>query len=241
MSRRRLAILASGDGSNMQAIAEACRSGAVDGDVALVISNVPSAGVLGRAAALGIPHCCIDHRGFASRDDFDAAMAARLRNQRVDLVILAGFMRILTAAFVRQYCGCLLNIHPSLLPKYPGLNTHQRAIDAGDTEAGCTVHFVIPELDAGAAIIQARVAIRAGDTAASLAQRVRAAEHRIYPRAVAWWVEGRLALHDGRAWLDGEVIDNAAALDAGDETERPGDRHGSPRGPAVGGQRSLGG
>ncbi len=204
----RIAVLASGNGSNMQAIAEACTTGNIPAEIALVLANVEEAGVLKRAATLGIPHTCLPHGAFSSRGAFDQALGEKIRQADCDLVVLAGFMRILTADFVRQYCGSLLNIHPSLLPKYPGLNTHQRAIDAGDSHAGASVHFVIPELDAGPVIIQAAVAIDESDDATRLAQKVAQREHEIYPRAVRWWVEGRLELREGIAWKDGRPIDD---------------------------------
>ncbi|MEE4108548.1 MAG: phosphoribosylglycinamide formyltransferase [Halieaceae bacterium] len=213
LSRPRIAVLASGDGSNMQALAAACADGRIAADMALVLANRPDAGVRRRADALAIPQACVDHRQFASRGDFDKELHRRLQQAGIDLVVLAGFMRILSEGFVRQYCGSLLNIHPSLLPKYPGLNTHQRALDSGDRETGATVHFVVPELDAGPSIIQAAVPVLPRDDAQRLAQRVRIAEHRIYPRAVHWWVEGRLALRDGKAWLDGEAIVDALQND----------------------------
>ena len=197
----------------MQALAAACADGRIDAELALVLSNRPDAGVRRRAERLGIPEACIDHRDFASRSDFDARLHLRLQQAGISLVVLAGFMRILSDGFVREYCGSLLNIHPSLLPKYPGLHTHQRALDAGDRQAGATVHFVVPELDAGPAIIQAVVPISPDDDAQRLAQRVLTAEHRIYPRAVSWWVQGRLALRDGKAWLDGEAIVDALEND----------------------------
>jgi phosphoribosylglycinamide formyltransferase-1 len=206
-------VLASGDGSNMQALAAACADGRVAADLALVLANRPDAGVRQRADALAIPQACVDHRQFASRGDFDNELHRRLQQAGIDLVVLAGFMRVLSEGFVRQYCGSLLNIHPSLLPKYPGLHTHQRALDAGDRETGATVHFVVPELDAGPSIIQAAVPVLPRDDVQRLAQRVRIAEHRIYPRAVNWWVEGRLALRDGKAWLDGEAIVDALQND----------------------------
>ena len=190
----------------MQAIAEACTRGDIPADVALVLANVEGAGVLRRARRLGLPRECLPHRAYASREAFDTALSARIARAGCDLVVLAGFMRILSEAFVRQYCGCLLNIHPSLLPKYPGLNTHQRALDAGDAEAGASVHFVIPELDAGPVIIQAAVAIAAEDDARSLAAKVAGLEHRIYPSAVRWWAEGRVELREGIAWKDGQAI-----------------------------------
>ena len=222
-ARARIAVLASGEGSNLQAIAEACARGDIAADIVLVIVNVPGAGALARAEALGIPRVCMDHRAYADRSAFDAALLERLRAAQVDLVVLAGFMRILTDGFVREYCGSLLNIHPSLLPKYPGLDTHRRALAAGDAEAGATVHFVVPALDAGPAIIQAAVPVRATDDVGSLAARVQAEEHRIYPLAVRWWVEGRLTLRDGRAWLDGDEIVDARHTDRSvDDAAPPG-------------------
>lgn len=201
-----LAILISGRGSNMQAFIDACASGELDASITLVISNNPGAAGLQRAAEAGIATCCIDHRDFDSREDFDRALVEQLEQQQVDLVILAGFMRILTPVFLQPFAGRLLNIHPSLLPKYPGLNTHQRALDAGDTEAGVTVHFVTPELDGGPPIIQARVPVLPGDTADSLAARVITQEHVIYPIAAKWFIQGRLRLTDQGACLDGEPL-----------------------------------
>ncbi|MEM9759106.1 MAG: phosphoribosylglycinamide formyltransferase [Pseudomonadota bacterium] len=213
ISKRHIAVIASGDGSNMQAIADACTAGDIDAEIGLVLSNVPTAGVLKRAQALGIARRCIDHRDFEQRQEFDASVSAALRDAGADLVVLAGFMRILGDSFVRQYYGSLLNIHPSLLPKYRGLHTHRRALEAGDSHAGATVHFVVPELDAGPAVLQSRVAVLPDDTPESLAQRVLHAEHRIFPRAIAWWAADRLALKPDGAYLDGEVIEDAAALD----------------------------
>jgi phosphoribosylglycinamide formyltransferase-1 len=201
-TRRRIAILASGSGSNMEAIADACARGDIPGEVVLVLSNVAGARVLQRAASRGLPCCCVPHRDYPDRSRFEAAMLEKLRAAGAEIVALAGFMRILTESFIREYYGSLLNVHPSLLPKYPGLDTHRRALEAGDAEAGATVHFVIPELDAGPSIIQARVAIRADDTAESLAQRVQREEHRIYPLALRWCLEGRVELREGRLWRD---------------------------------------
>jgi phosphoribosylglycinamide formyltransferase-1 len=181
--RSRLVVLISGGGSNLQAFIDAAADPAYPCEVVAVISN--RAGVFGleRAARAGIPAEVLDHTAFASRDAFDAALADRIDAYAPDLVILAGFMRILTPGFVRRYAGRLLNIHPSLLPKYPGLHTHQRAIDAGDAEAGATVHLVTEELDGGPVILQARVPVLPGDTADTLAARVLVEEHRIYPEA----------------------------------------------------------
>ncbi|MEM1190223.1 MAG: phosphoribosylglycinamide formyltransferase [Pseudomonadota bacterium] len=223
-SKRRIAVVASGDGSNMQAIADACAAGDIDAEIGLVLSNVPTARVLERAQALGIAQRCIDHRDFEQRQDFEASVSVALRDSGADLVVLAGFMRILGDSFVRQYYGSLLNIHPSLLPKYRGLHTHRRALEAGDSHAGATVHFVVPELDAGPAVLQARVAVLPDDSPESLARRVLHAEHRIYPRAIAWWAADRLALEPDGAYLDGEVIEDAAALDeasAESESRKP--------------------
>jgi phosphoribosylglycinamide formyltransferase-1 len=200
--RRRIAVLASGNGSNMDAIAAACERGELPGEIVLVVSNQPDAGVLDLARARGLKHCCIPHKNYPDRERFEAALIRALRASEADCVVLAGFMRILTDGFIEEYYGSLLNIHPSLLPKYPGLNTHQRALDAGDRFAGATVHFVIPELDAGPAIIQAQVAIQPGDDAATLAARVQREEHRIYPLALRWLLEGRVELRNGQTWKD---------------------------------------
>lgn len=202
----RLAILISGRGSNMQAFIDACTSGQLAASVAVVISNNPGAQGLDKAAAAGIPTRCINHREYASREEFDAALVGELQRYEPDLVILAGFMRILTPVFIEPFAGHLMNIHPSLLPKYPGLDTHQRALNAGDSEAGTTVHFVTPELDGGPPIIQARVPVMQGDTPDSLAARVTEREHVIFPIAASWFVEGRLVLSARGAELDGAVL-----------------------------------
>ena len=206
MSRAGLAILISGRGSNMQAIIDACDRGELDARVAVVISNNPAAAGLARAAEAGIATHSVDHRQFATREDFDRALLDELAPYDIELALLAGFMRILTPVFIEPLAGRLLNIHPSLLPRYRGLNTHQRAIDAGDREAGVTVHFVTPELDGGPPVLQARVPILSGDTAATLADRVIEKEHVIYPLAVRWHIQGRLALGGNGAYLDGELI-----------------------------------
>jgi len=205
-NQARLAILISGRGSNLQAFIEACASGELDAQIGVVISNNPDAAGLQRAAQAGIATCCVDHRAFPSREAFDQTLVEQLEARAVDLVILAGFMRILTPVFIKPFAGRLLNIHPSLLPKYPGLHTHQRALDAGDSEAGVTVHFVTPELDGGPPIVQARVPIVTGDTAQTLAARVILEEHVIYPLAAQWYLQGRLKLTDQGAYLDGNPI-----------------------------------
>ena len=206
MSAKRLAVLISGRGSNMQAFIDACRLGDLDAEIAVVLSNNPDAQGLERAKEAGIDTLCINHRDYEDRESFDQAMVDALTPYAPDLVILAGFMRILTPVFITPFTGKLLNIHPSLLPKYPGLHTHQRALDAGDEEAGVTVHFVTPELDGGPPIIQARVPINEGDTADSLAARVINEEHVIYPIAARWQLEGRLQLTNQGAFLDEELI-----------------------------------
>jgi len=202
----RLAILISGRGSNMQAFIEACASGELPATVVLVISNNPDAAGLRRAAEAGIATACIDHREFPDRESFDRALVAEVEARKPDLVILAGFMRILTSVFITPFAGRLLNIHPSLLPKYRGLHTHQRALDAGDSHAGATVHYVTAELDGGPSIIQAREPILPGDTAETLAARVVALEHAIYRIAARWHIQGRLRLTEQGVFLDDKPI-----------------------------------
>ncbi|NEY91576.1 phosphoribosylglycinamide formyltransferase [Tabrizicola oligotrophica] len=179
---KRVAILISGGGSNMLALVRDMGQGAHPCTPVLVASNDPAAAGLARASALGIPTAAVDHRPFGrDRAAFEAALLEPILAARPDILCLAGFMRILTPAFIRRFEGRMLNIHPSLLPKYPGLHTHQRALDAGDTEAGCTVHEVTAELDAGPILGQARVPVLPGDTADTLAARVLVQEHRLYP------------------------------------------------------------
>lgn len=204
--RCRLVILISGSGSNLQAFIDAIARGELHAQIAAVISNKPTALGVQRADAVGIPTAVIDHQQFADRETFDAALRDCVQQFQPDLVILAGFMRILTPVFLRPFIGRLLNIHPSLLPKYPGLHTHQRAIDAGDLEAGATVHFVTEELDGGPAIIQAHVPVQSTDTAEHLAARVLQVEHRIYPLAAEWFAQNRLSLNDNRALLDDKPL-----------------------------------
>ncbi|WP_261536162.1 phosphoribosylglycinamide formyltransferase [Burkholderia multivorans] len=196
---KKLVILISGRGSNMEAIVRACTHERWPAEVAAVIANRPDAAGLAFAASHGIATAVVDHRSFDGRDSFDAALAAEIDRFAPDLVVLAGFMRILTPEFVRRYEGRLLNIHPSLLPSFKGIRTHQQALDAGVALHGATVHFVIPELDSGAIVAQGAVPVRAGDDAAALAQRVLAVEHVLYPRAARWFVEGRLRLEGDRA------------------------------------------
>ncbi|MBI0327536.1 phosphoribosylglycinamide formyltransferase [Burkholderia plantarii] len=196
---KKLVILISGRGSNMEAIVDACERERWPARVVAVIANRPDAAGLSFAAARGIPAIAVDHGEYDGREAFDAALAAEIDRFDPDLVVLAGFMRILTPAFVTRYEGRMLNIHPSLLPSFKGMRTHEAALAAGVALHGATVHFVIPELDSGAIVAQAAVPVRDGDTAETLAERVLAAEHQLYPRAVRWFAEGRLRLDGGRA------------------------------------------
>ena len=189
---KRIVILISGRGSNMEAIVEACAAQAWPARIAAVISNRADAAGLDYAAARGIATTVVEHRAYADRERFDAALAEAIDAHAPDVVVLAGFMRILTAGFVQRYKGRLLNIHPSLLPAFTGLHTHQRAIEAGCKLAGATVHFVTAELDHGPIVAQAAVPVLPGDTEQTLAARVLASEHRLYPMAVRWAVEDAL-------------------------------------------------
>jgi len=209
----RAVVLVSGNGSNLQAIIDHARSGSFGIRVAGVISDRPGAHALERAARAGIPALIVDYGAATSRSGFNARLESTLAALRPDLVVLAGFMRILDDHLVEQYRGRMLNVHPSLLPRYPGLHTYRRAIAAGDREHGATVHFVIPELDAGPGIIQYRLPIFPHDTESTLRERVRAGEHVIYPRALAWLAAGRAALKDGAAWLDGVRLAEPVIVD----------------------------
>ncbi|MAF83484.1 MAG: phosphoribosylglycinamide formyltransferase [Chromatiales bacterium] len=198
----RTVILISGSGTNLQAIINEVRSGELEINLCAVISDRPGIQGLERAEQAGIPTRVVDYQKFEQRADADTALGRELESTAPDLVILAGFMRILPAEIVTRYRGHMLNIHPSLLPKYRGLHTYRRAIEAGDSHHGSTVHFVTAELDAGPAIVQYRVPINANETEASLAARVQQGEYLIYPRAICWFAEGRLRLYDGDVWLD---------------------------------------
>lgn len=194
---KRIVILISGRGSNMEAIVRECALEQWPARIAAVVSNRPDAAGLQFARSHGIDDVVVDHKAFASRDEFDAALARAIDAYEPDLVVLAGFLRILGAGFVRRYEGRLLNIHPSLLPAFTGLHTHRRALEQGCKLAGATVHFVTPDLDHGPIVIQAAVPVLAGDDEAALAARVLAREHVIYPRAVRWCVEGAVSLVGG--------------------------------------------
>lgn len=206
MSAGRIAVLISGSGSNLQALIDASEKGEMAGEIALVISNKADAYGLQRAANRNIETKVIDHREFPSREVYDQAIAAELDKVEPDLIVLAGYMRILSPAFVEKYQGRLINIHPSLLPKYPGLHTHKRAIEAGDKEHGATVHFVTEELDGGPPIVQGAIAIDDSDEAELAARVQKEVEHNIYPLAVDWFLNGRLRFQDNQAYLDGELI-----------------------------------
>ena len=203
---KRIAVLLSGRGSNFQSILSASQSGTLGGDIALVVSNRPGAGGLDIARDAGIETALIDHQAYSTREAFDADLAGALESQSPDLIVLAGFMRILTPEFVSRFAGRLMNIHPSLLPLYPGLHTHQRALDAGDVYAGATVHYVTGELDGGPPVLQARVTVEPDDDVDSLAARVLQLEHQIYPQAIAWHLSDRLQFTAGRLTLDGIAL-----------------------------------
>ena len=199
-------VLLSGTGSNLQALIDSDDVKASPATIRAVISNRADAYGLQRAKDAGIDTRVLDHKAFEGREAFDAALIQVIDEFKPQLVVLAGFMRILSADFVRHYQGRLLNIHPSLLPKYKGLHTHQRALEAGDGEHGCSVHFVTEELDGGPLVVQAVIPVESDDSPHSLAQRVHAQEHRIYPLAVRWFAEGRLSLDEQGALLDGQLL-----------------------------------
>lgn len=203
---KRIVILISGSGTNMVNLAEHCQSGAISGEVVAVISNQPDAAGLRKASAMGIATDSLSHTEFASRDAYDEKLKALIQSHQPDLVILAGFMRILTADFVADFEGRLLNIHPSLLPKYKGIRTHERALENGDSEHGVSVHFVTEELDGGPVILQAKVPVFEGDTVEDLQARVHEQEYRIYPLVVRWFCDDRLRLSDAGVELDGQIL-----------------------------------
>jgi phosphoribosylglycinamide formyltransferase-1 len=216
---KKLVILISGRGSNMEAIVRACSREEWPAQVAAVIASRPDAAGLAFAASHGIATAVVDHRQFPDRESFDAALARQVDAFTPDLVALAGFMRVLTPGFVDRYAGRMLNVHPSLLPSFSGLKTHQQALDAGVRLHGASVHFVTSQLDHGPIVVQAAVPVLNGDDAAALAERVLATEHIIYPRAVRWFVEGRLALDGPRVtltppepqWLFADINSNKIA------------------------------
>jgi phosphoribosylglycinamide formyltransferase-1 len=213
----RLAVLISGGGSNMVAIARACASGQVPAIVTLVASDVPEAGGLQRAQELGLTTAVVDRRslqrdGRPDRAAFEATLEQQLLASSADFVILAGFMRVLSAEFVNRWMGRMLNIHPSLLPRHKGLDTHARALAAGDAEHGASVHFVSPELDGGPLVAQSAVPVLPDDTVASLSARVHAREHMLYPMVIQWLTSGRLLWNDGKPLLDGAPLETPVRL-----------------------------
>ena len=203
----RVVVLVSGRGSNLRAIAARAAAGELAVRIEAVVSDRADAGALEWARARGIVTSVLSPRDFADREAYGRALGDIVESHAPQLVVLAGFMRILSDEFVLRFSGRMLNIHPSLLPRYAGLHTHRRALGAGDREHGASVHFVTPELDGGPVVLQARVPIVAGDDEASLAARVLREEHVIYPRCIGWFAAGRLAFRDGAAWLDGKRLD----------------------------------
>lgn len=208
----RLAVLVSGAGSNMVAIARACAEGRIPARVSAVIADIPDAGGLQRAREMGLEAITVDRRAFrdtAGKHDraaFESALDAAIESAGADFIILAGFMRVLSPEFIARHAGRMLNIHPSLLPRYKGLDTHARVLEAGDAEHGASVHFVTPELDGGPVIAQGVVPVLPGDTVATLSARVHAVEHKLYPMVIQWLTSGRLRWNDGHPALDGKAL-----------------------------------
>lgn len=202
----RVVVLISGSGSNLQALIDGVTTGELPIEIVAVISNRPDVLGLTRAANAGIPTAVLDHKGFSSRETFDQELMRTIDGYNPGLIVLAGFMRILTPEFTQHYLGRMLNIHPSLLPKFQGLHTHQRALDAGEKQHGVTVHFVTAELDGGPAVVQAVVPVLTDDDASLLAKRVQRQEHVIYPLAVKWFAQGDLVMAEGKALLKGETL-----------------------------------
>lgn len=203
---KNIVVLVSGQGSNLQALIDACQQGRIAAKIVAVFSNKAQAYALQRAEAAGIATHALDAKAYEDRAAFDAALADAIDQYQPELVVLAGYMRILSPQLVQRYAGRIVNIHPSLLPKYPGLHTHRQAIDNSDGEHGTSVHFVTEQLDGGPVILQAKVPIFPGDEENEVIERVQAQEHTIYPLVVNWFVEGRLAMREGAAWLDGERL-----------------------------------
>jgi phosphoribosylglycinamide formyltransferase-1 len=212
-SLARIVVLISGNGSNLQAIIDAVQQRLLPAQLSAVISNRPDAYGLQRARRAAVPTQIVNHKDYADRLSFDRALIATIDEYQPDLVVLAGFMRILSDEFVTHYRGRLLNIHPSLLPKFRGLDTHRRAIESQEKEHGATVHFVTQELDGGPAIIQARLPVSPNETPKELAARVLEKEHIIYPRAIQWFAQGRLHLEDSKVMLDGKPLEQPVQAD----------------------------
>ena len=203
---KRIVVLVSGEGSNLQALIDACQQGRINAQISAVFSNKSAAYGLERARLADIPAQALDVKAYEDRAAFDIALADAIEAYQPDLVVLAGYMRILTADFVQRFAGRMINIHPSLLPKYPGLHTHRQAIENQDTEHGTSVHFVTEQLDGGPVILQAKVPVFSDDSEDDLVARVQTQEHNIYPLVVSWFVEGRLSLKNDRALLDNNPL-----------------------------------
>lgn len=213
MPEAKIAVVISGQGRNLQALIDHCRAGSIEGRIVEVLSNRADAAGLARAAEAGIRTQIVPHQQFATRDAFDSALAAALRHHQPDIVVLAGFMRVLGAAFIDEFHGRLLNIHPSLLPKYPGLKTHERALAAGDAEHGASVHFVTPQVDGGPVAVQGALSVRREDTPQTLAERVmQEVELKIYPQAVAWMARGALRLAGDRVMFEGAPLSKPLSM-----------------------------
>lgn len=210
----KILVLASGSGTNFQALMDASRERDFPGQITTLGCNQPKAYVLERAAQANVETFVVNHKEFGSREEFDAALMAHILRYNPDLIVLAGFMRVLTPGFARAFRGKVLNIHPSLLPKYTGLNTHQRALDAGDRNHGVSIHFVTEELDGGPVIAQAEVTVTPEDSSETLADKVRQKEHLLYPIVVRWFCEGRIQLGRDQVLFDGQVLENPMRLPA---------------------------
>ena len=208
----RILVLASGSGTNLQALINASRERDFPGQIVAVGCNRPGAFALERAAQANIDTFTVDHTRYGSREEFDGALMAEIRRNNPDLILLAGFMRILTTDFVRALRGTMLNVHPSLLPKYTGLDTHRRALEAGDTAHGVSIHFVTEELDGGPVIAQAEVSVAPDDTPESLAEKVQEKEHLLYPIVVRWFCEGRIQLGTDYVVFDGQPLNRPLVL-----------------------------
>lgn len=203
---KKIVVLVSGSGSNLQAIIDACQSGRIKAQISAVISNKAKVYALERAKHANIPSHVINHQDYASRAEFDHKVAQQIDQYQPDLIVLAGYMRILTPEFVHRYANRMLNIHPSLLPKYSGLHTHRRAMEAGDKEHGTTVHFVTEELDGGPIVLQAKVPIFDNDEEHDVIERILTQEHQIYPLVIKWFIDNRLTLKENHVYLDGQLL-----------------------------------
>lgn len=203
---KRIVVLVSGNGSNLQALIDACKSGAINGQIVGVFSNNEQAFALQRAKQANIFTTFMNPKNYQDRQEFDLSLIKLIDHLQPDLVVLAGYMRILSPEFVHSYAERLLNIHPSLLPKYPGLHTHRQALSNGDREHGTTVHFVTEQLDDGPIILQASIPLIASDNEEQLAEKIKVEEHRIYPLVVSWFCDNRLTIRDGKIWLDNHQL-----------------------------------